>query len=116
MNHHIIATGNFGQVLRKAYPIAVLDRWSSRVEERTTIVGPCCTPLDTLAQNLPFPHVSPGDVIGVFMSGAYGYSASSLAFLSHPTPAEVLVYGGKMHTLREAGKPDDVLANQNPLW
>jgi len=116
MNHHITATGNFGQVLRKAYPIAVLDRWGSRVEERKTIVGPCCTPLDTLAQNLPFPHVSPGDVIGVFMSGAYGYSASSLAFLSHPTPAEVLVYGGKMHTLREAGKPDDVLANQNPLW
>jgi diaminopimelate decarboxylase len=115
MNHHIIATGNFGQVFRKPYPIAPIDALEAPTEERVSIVGPCCTPLDTFARDLPFPRVRVGDLIGVFCSGAYGYSASSLAFLSHPTPAEALVWQDQVYVLREPGRADQVLEGQQGL-
>ena len=115
MNHHITATGNFGQVFRKAYPVALVNRMDSPIEEPAAVVGPCCTPLDVLGQNIDLPGVGVGDLIGVFYSGAYGYSASSLAFLSHPTPAEVMVFRGKTHILRKGGRPDQVLEGQLPI-
>lgn len=112
MNHHITATGNFGQVFRKAYPIAVVNNMDGAATDPAAVVGPCCTPLDVLGTNLELPDVSVGDLIGVFYSGAYGYSASSLNFLSHPTPAEVMVLGGQTHVLRKIGRPDQVLDGQ----
>ncbi len=115
MNHHITATGNFGQVFRKSYPIAALTHLHGDMEDPAAVVGPCCTPLDILGQNLELPAVETGDLIGVFYSGAYGYSASSLAFLSHPTPAEVMVYRGNTHVLRKQGRPDQVLDGQIPV-
>ena len=115
MNHHIMATGNFGQVFRKPYPVALLNRLEAPAQDQVTLVGPCCTPLDVFAQNLPFPRVDVGDLVGIFYSGAYGYSASSLAFLSHPTPAEILVWRGKAHQLREPGRPEAVLDGQRGL-
>jgi len=115
MNHHIMATGNFGQVFRKPYPVALLNRRDGPGEEPVTIVGPCCTPLDVIAQNVPFPIVQVGDLIGIFYSGAYGYSASSLAFLSHPTPPEVLVWQGNTYLLRAPGLAEQVLEGQQGL-
>jgi diaminopimelate decarboxylase len=115
MNHHIIATGNFGQVFRKPYPIAPVEALNAPAEENISIVGPCCTPLDTFARDLPFPKVHEGDLIAVFCSGAYGYSASSLGFLSHPTPAEALVYQDQVYVLRPPGRRDQVLEGQQGL-
>jgi len=115
MNHHITATGNFGQVFRKPYPMLVLNRLQQPCDASLTVVGPCCTPLDVLGQKLELPSPSPGDLIGVFYSGAYGYSASSLNFLSHPTPAEALVLQGELHVLREGGAVDQVLVGQREL-
>lgn len=115
MNHHITATGNFGQVFRKAYPVAVLNRMGETCDTPASVVGPCCTPLDVLGQKIALPRVEVGDLIGVYYSGAYGYSASSLNFLSHPTPAEVLVQKGKMHLLRAPGASDAVLRDQMPM-
>ena len=115
MNHHITATGNFGQVFRKPYPIAPLGHLDAATREPATLVGPCCTPLDIIAQNVPFPHVEVGDLVGIFCSGAYGYSASSLSFLSHPTPAEILVWQGRSYQLRAPGQPEAVLDGQSEL-
>ncbi len=115
MNHHITATGNFGQVFRKAYPVALLNRLEAQAAGAATIAGPCCTPLDIIAQNIQFPDAQVGDLVGIFYSGAYGYSASSLAFLSHPTPAEVLVWQGRVYPLRAAGRPEDVLQGQQGI-
>lgn len=115
MNHHITATGNFGQVFRKAYPLSLLNRANAPSDSVVSIVGPCCTPLDTLAHRIPFPEARVGDLVGVFMSGAYGYSASSLRFLSHATPAEVMVHKGRVHELRPRGRPEDVLADQRGI-
>jgi diaminopimelate decarboxylase len=115
MNHHITATGNFGQVFRKPYPVAILNRMTDRCDAQVAADGPCCTPLDVIGQKIAAPKVEVGDLVGIFYSGAYGYSASSLGFLSHPTPAEVLVMGGKTTVLRDAGKADGVLAGQRGI-
>lgn len=115
MNHHITATGNFGQVFRKPFPLVLLSGARVPSNRRATIVGPCCTPLDCFAQEIEFPEVAVGDLIGVLMSGAYGYSASSLGFLSHPGPAEALTWQGQTHILREPGEADQVLEGQRGL-
>jgi len=115
MNHHLTATGNMGQVFRKAYPLLNLTRDAKPGEEGVAVAGPCCTPLDLFGNNIPIAEPGPGDLLGVFYSGAYGYSASNLGFLSHPTPAEVLVWQGETHLLRPAGKPEDVLKGQEAL-
>lgn len=112
MNHHITATGNFGQVFRKPFPVAVVNSVDAPVTESAAVVGPCCTPLDSWGQNIDLPDVAVGDLIGVFYSGAYGFSASSLAFLSHPSPAEVLTWREKVYTIRRHGRPDQVLEGQ----
>jgi diaminopimelate decarboxylase len=115
MNHHLTATGNMGQVFRKSYPLLNLTRMSGVPEEGVAVAGPCCTPLDMFGSNIPLADPEVGDLIGIFYSGAYGFSASNLGFLSHPAPAEVLLWQGEAHRLRAGGKPEDVLAGQEPL-
>jgi diaminopimelate decarboxylase len=115
MNHHLTATGNMGQVFRKAYPLLNLTRMGGMPEESVAVAGPCCTPLDMFGNNIPLATPEAGDLIGVFYSGAYGYSASNLGFLSHPAPAEVLLWRGGVHLLRPGGRPEDVLSGQRAL-
>ncbi len=116
MNHHLTATGNMGQVFRKAYPLLNLTRMNGAVpEEGVAVAGPCCTPLDSFGNNIPLAEPEVGDLIGVFYSGAYGYSASNLGFLSHPSPAEVLLLDGEAVLLRAGGRPEDVLTGQKAL-
>ncbi|MDT3680108.1 MAG: pyridoxal-dependent decarboxylase, exosortase A system-associated [Burkholderiaceae bacterium] len=91
LHHHLSASGNFGQVLRKNYPIAVANRIADPLDEVQSVVGPLCTPLDLLADRMELARAEPGDLIAVFQSGAYGLTASPQAFLSHPAPAELLV-------------------------
>lgn len=91
MHHHLAASGNFGQVVRKNYPVTIGNRLDSDRRERVSVVGPLCTPLDLLANNMDLPLGREGDLIVVFMSGAYGASASPQLFLGHPACQEVLV-------------------------
>lgn len=116
MNHHLTATGNMGQVFRKAYPILNLTRMGGVPgEDGVALAGPCCTPLDKFGDNIPLAEPRVGDLVGVFYSGAYGYSASNLGFLSHPSPAEILTLEGEVHVLRPGGRPEDVLDGQEAL-
>ncbi|MEP6880877.1 MAG: hypothetical protein ABI866_02735, partial [Dokdonella sp.] len=89
MHHHLAASGNLGQVMRRNYPVAV-NRLSSE-KEIASITGPLCTPLDLLADRAELDKADPGDLIVVFQSGAYGRSASPRGFLSHPDVIEALV-------------------------
>jgi diaminopimelate decarboxylase len=111
MNHHLTATGNMGQVFRKAFPLANLSRLEGATRA-VTVTGPLCTPLDVFGSGLELVAPRVGDLVGVLYSGAYGYSASNLGFLSHPAPAEVLLLDGELHVLRARGRDDDVLAGQ----
>jgi diaminopimelate decarboxylase len=91
LHHQLAASGNFGQVVRRNYPIAVDGRPGTGAAEPADVVGCLCTPIDVLGRNAELPAAEPGDLIAVFQSGAYGLTASPTAFLSHPPPAEVLV-------------------------
>jgi len=91
LNHHLSASGNFGQVIRKNYPVAIGNKMDSADREIATVVGPLCTPLDLLADKMELAKAEPGDLVVVFQSGAYGASASPQAFLGHPGVTEVLV-------------------------
>ena len=91
LHHHLSASGNFGQVIRKNYPVEIGNRAGSSRREVASAVGPLCTPLDLLADRMNLAAAEPGDLVVVFQSGAYGLSASPTRFLSHPAPVEVLV-------------------------
>lgn len=91
LHHHLAASGNFGQVIRKNYPVCIGNKANSAPISEVNVVGPLCTPLDILSDKFPLPEVQVGDLICVFQSGAYGYTASPHHFLSHPAPVEVLV-------------------------
>lgn len=91
LHHHLAASGNFGQVIRKNYPVIIGNRVRGAAQERVNVVGPLCTPLDVLAQQMDMARAEIGDLVVVFQSGAYGYTASPTRFLSHPEPAEILV-------------------------
>ncbi|MBZ4193002.1 MAG: pyridoxal-dependent decarboxylase, exosortase A system-associated [Candidatus Contendobacter sp.] len=91
LHQHLAASGNFGQVLRKNYPVVVGNRVFGTEREVVTVVGPLCTPLDVLADRMELAKTEIGDLIVVFQSGAYGLTASPTAFLSHPPCREVLV-------------------------
>jgi diaminopimelate decarboxylase len=91
LHHHLAASGNFGQVIRKNYPVIVGNKAQHGVKETVSVVGPLCTPLDLLADRMEMSKAETGDLIVVFQSGAYGLTASPTAFLSHPAPVEVLV-------------------------
>jgi diaminopimelate decarboxylase len=91
LNHHLAATGNFGTVVRRNYPVALAQRLRAPADEVVSVVGPLCTPLDRLADRIALPRADVGEVVAVFASGAYGASASPSAFLGHPPVREVLV-------------------------
>jgi diaminopimelate decarboxylase len=91
LHHHLAASGNFGQVIRKNYPATVGTRSEAGGTETASVVGPLCTPLDLLADRMVLPRAEVGDLVVVFQSGAYGFTASPQLFLSHPLPVEVLV-------------------------
>lgn len=91
LHHQLAASGNFGQVLRRNYPVLVGNRMDEEATETVTVVGCLCTPLDLLGDRVTLPPADVGDLIVVFEAGAYGLTASPTAFLSHPEPAEVLL-------------------------
>ena len=91
LNHHLSASGNFGQVIRKNYPVTIGNKVASAAREVASVVGPLCTPLDLLADRMDLPAADVGDLVVVYQSGAYGASASPQSFLGHPHCAEVLV-------------------------
>jgi diaminopimelate decarboxylase len=91
LHHHLAASGNFGQVVRKNYPVVIANRARGGTREITSVVGPLCTPLDLLADRMELARAEEGDLVAIYQSGAYGLTASPNGFLGHPTCAEVLV-------------------------
>jgi len=94
MQHQLAASGNFGQIVRRNYPVAIATRFDVEAEEEVNIVGCLCTPLDRLADDVLMPRAEVGDLVAVFLAGAYGLSASPQAFLAQQQAREMIVGGG----------------------
>ncbi|SEH72161.1 diaminopimelate decarboxylase [Rheinheimera pacifica] len=91
LHHHLANSGNFGQVIRKNYPVAIGNKMQQAAAEPVTVVGPLCTPLDILADKVSLPQADIGDWVVVYQSGAYGPTASPQDFLGHAAVAEILL-------------------------
>ena len=114
MHHHLAASGNLGQTIKRNFPLAIVNKLGVQNEQSVEITGPLCTPLDTLGRSISLPAIAANDIVGVFLSGAYARASSPLGFLSHNAPAEVLVQNGLAKLIRRCGKPEDYLADQIP--
>ncbi|MET0446403.1 MAG: type III PLP-dependent enzyme, partial [Pseudorhodoplanes sp.] len=102
MHHHLAASGNLGQVIKRDYPIVAPARMNVSDKSAATVVGPLCTPLDTLARKTDLPALVADDLIAVLQSGAYGKSASPSGFLSQPGAGEILVENGSVTVIAAA--------------
>lgn len=91
LHHQLAASGNFGTVVRRNYPLAIANRFDAAPGDRVNVVGCLCTPLDRLADRAALPRAEVGDLVAVFCAGAYGATASPAAFLGHGPAREMLV-------------------------
>lgn len=91
LHHQLAASGNFGTVVRRNYPVAIASRFAQDPGEVASVVGRLCTPLDRLADNGWLPRAKVGDLVAVFCAGAYGATASPAQFLGHGPAREMLV-------------------------
>ena len=91
LHHQLAASGNFGTVVRRNYPIAIADKLGAQTTETVNVVGCLCTPLDKLGDQVALPRADVGDVIAIFMAGAYGATASPAAFLGHGPAREIII-------------------------
>jgi len=91
LHHQLAASGNFGQKIRRNYPVQLATGADQAERETVDVVGCLCTPLDLLGDRVSLPPARVGDLVAIFCAGAYGMTASPTAFLGHPAPAEVLV-------------------------
>ena len=91
LHHQLAASGNFGTVVRRNYPVAIASRFDAEADDEVNVVGCLCTPLDRLADQALLPRADAGDLVAVFCAGAYGATASPSAFLGHGPAAERLV-------------------------
>jgi diaminopimelate decarboxylase len=112
MNHHLAASGNLGQTIKRNYPIALVEKLGSASQEKVDVVGPLCTPLDTLGRDVYLPEAKVGELLGIFQSGAYARSASPLGFLSRNTPAEVWIDEGTDVLIRTRGCTQDFMRDE----
>lgn len=103
MHHHLAASGNLGQIIKKDYPIVLANRLDEANDMVVGIAGPLCTPLDMIGRKASIPEPRAGDLIAVLQSGAYGLTASPTGFLSQPMPAEVMISGGRGQLIRQRG-------------
>ncbi len=91
LHHQLAASGNFGTVIRRNYPIAVANRFDAEPTETVSVVGCLCTPLDRLGDQVALPRADVGDLVAIFQAGAYGATASPSAFLGQGPAKEMLV-------------------------
>ena len=91
LHHQLAASGNFGTVIRRNYPVAIANRFDARAEDVQSVVGCLCTPLDRLSDQAMLPRADVGDLVAIFCAGAYGASASPANFLGQGPAAELLI-------------------------
>ncbi|MCR9248123.1 MAG: diaminopimelate decarboxylase [bacterium] len=112
--HHCAMAAGVGAVLKRPPLLVHAGRPFASAREPVTIGGPLCTPADQFAADLDLPELTAGDLVAVLHAGAYGLTYSPTGFLSHPSPAELLVENGTARCIRDRGEPEDAVRGQRP--
>lgn len=99
--HHLGGMAGLGRIPRAPVDFQLLaedaaTRAASPALPPADVVGPLCTPLDSLARGLALPELREADLLAVPNVGAYGLTASLVGFLSHPPPLEVAHRDGEI--------------------
>ncbi len=99
--HHLGGMAGLGRIPRAPVDFQLLaedaaTRTPTPALPPADVVGPLCTPLDSLARGLALPELREGDLLAVPNVGAYGLTASLVGFLSHPPPLEVAHRDGEI--------------------
>jgi diaminopimelate decarboxylase len=93
--HHLGGMSALTRLPRVVPDLLIPEERSGWMED-CVVTGPLCTPLDTWSDGVGLPPLHRGDVVAVPNVGAYGLTASLLAFLGHPPAAEVVVDGAEV--------------------
>ena len=107
MNHHLAASGNFGQILKKNFMAKNLSNPNGKIIN-CNLVGPLCTTLDILGRDIAVESPKVGDIIAFLNSGSYGFTSSPLLFLGHETPPELMVVNDEIKIIRDRKKLKDL--------
>ena len=112
--HHLLRPA----LVRQEHRIHVFGSGTRDAPARpVAIAGPLCSGLDVFARDRVLVPPDVGDLVAILDAGAYGYTESMPFFLSHPTPAEVGLRGGRAELLRPRLDPGEWLDRQrNPVW
>jgi diaminopimelate decarboxylase len=93
------------------HPITKVTRERSEKssqKERVDIVGPVCETGDCFLRDWPLGHVEAGDLLAIWVTGAYGMSQAS-NYNARCRPAEVLVQGTRARLIRRRETQKDLL-------
>lgn len=115
--NYLLVDGGVHHLLRPTWfptghPVRVANKLNQPTRQTYSIGGPLCTALDYLAKNIQLPPVEVGDLLAIFDVGAYGFTESMPYFLSHTTPAEVMVLQGQDYLIRPRLTPEEYLKSQ----
>jgi len=94
-----------------AHPVTLVSRNSNQAhtfDHRVDVVGPVCETGDTFLMDWPLGNAAPGDVVAIWIAGAYGM-AQACNYNGRTRPAEVLVSGKKMKLIRRRETQADLV-------
>ncbi|RYZ35255.1 MAG: pyridoxal-dependent decarboxylase [Myxococcaceae bacterium] len=104
---------NHAECVRNEYhQLFHVERPDAPAHRAYTVVGPICTPGDTLYHAVRLPELKVGDTLAIMDAGAY-FVPFGTSF-SFPQPAIVAVEGGKVRVLRRAEKNEDLITFDAP--
>lgn len=95
------------------YEAVVANKANLPTEEVVSIAGKCCESGDMLIWDLPLPHVTQGDILAMFSTGAYGYAMAS-NYNRLQKPAVVFVENGHAQLVVQRETLDDIVKNDLP--
>jgi diaminopimelate decarboxylase len=110
--HQNMAAVGMGTYLKRNFPMSLVSDLDRPNAGPCNITGRLLTPTDTIGKRVEMPELSPGDLIGVQRSGAYGPTASITYMNGQGFPAEVLVHQGRAHLIRERDAVEDLFTRQ----
>ncbi|MBZ4408121.1 pyridoxal-dependent decarboxylase [Myxococcus sp. MISCRS1] len=100
---------NHAECVRNEYhQLFHVDRPDAPAERVYTVVGPICTPGDTLYHAKRLPQLVEGDTLAIMDAGAY-FVPFATSF-SYPQPAIIALDGGEARLLRRAETFEDQVA------
>ena len=112
---YIAINGGMGDNIRPAlygsvYEAVVANKMDKKPSEVVTVAGKCCETGDIIIKDIKLAEPNSGDVLAVFVTGAYNYSMAS-NYNRLAVPGAVFVKDGKYEWIVKPSNYEDILRN-----